>query len=123
MKKRSWLTTLLFVVVADSAGAGDLRDIRLPPGFAIERIATVPEARGMAWSPAGTLFVGSRSGEVHAITGYGRGALRMQRIAKGLQQPVGVAFRDGDLYVSAVSRILRLRGIEQRLASPPAPEV
>jgi glucose/arabinose dehydrogenase len=28
-------------------------------------------------------------------------------IADGLNLPVGVAFRDGDLYVSAVSRILR----------------
>ena len=37
--------------------------------------------------------------------------------------PVGVAFRDGDLYVSAVSRILRLRDIEARLNKPPQPEV
>jgi glucose/arabinose dehydrogenase len=37
--------------------------------------------------------------------------------------PVGVAFRDGDLYVSAVDRILRFRDIESRLNRPPAPEV
>jgi glucose/arabinose dehydrogenase len=36
--------------------------------------------------------------------------------------PVGVAFHDGDLYVSAVSRILRLRDIEARLNKPPRPE-
>ncbi len=83
----------------------------------------MPAARGMTWSPAGTLFIGSKSGEVHAATGYGRGPLRLRRIAQGLQQPVGVAFRDGDLYVSAVSRILRLRDIERRLDKPPAPEV
>ena len=34
-----------------------------------------------------------------------------------------MAFRDGDLYVSAVSRILRIAGIEARLDEPPRPEV
>ena len=43
-------------------------------------------------------------------------------VADGLNMPVGVAFRDGDLYVSAVSRILRLRDIEAHLNKPPRPE-
>jgi glucose/arabinose dehydrogenase len=34
-----------------------------------------------------------------------------------------VAFRDGDLFVSAVDSILRLRNIEARLNTPPRPEV
>jgi glucose/arabinose dehydrogenase len=122
MRPRNWLTTVLFVVVAATARA-ELQDIRLPPGFAIERIAEVPEARAMAWSPAGTLFVASKRGEVYAVSGYGRGPLRVHRIARDLPIALGVAFRDGDLYFSEVSRILRLRGIEQRLESPPAPEV
>jgi glucose/arabinose dehydrogenase len=32
-----------------------------------------------------------------------------------------VAWRDGDLYVSALSRIVRLAGVDQHLASPPRP--
>jgi glucose/arabinose dehydrogenase len=32
-------------------------------------------------------------------------------VASGLTMPVGVAFRDGNLYVSAVDRILRFDGI------------
>jgi glucose/arabinose dehydrogenase len=44
-------------------------------------------------------------------------------IATGLREPAGVAFRDGALYVSAVSRILRFDDIEKRLANPPAPVV
>lgn len=106
-----------------AADVPDLARLRLPPGFHIERLAQVGEARGMAWSPGGTLFIGTRSGEVYAATGYGRGPLRLHRLASGLAQPVGVAFRDGDLYVSAVSRILRLPGVEPRLDAPPAPEV
>lgn len=126
MKAKSLSGVLLFV--AALAGTASLRAeplerIRLPAGFAIEKLAELPQARGMTWSPAGTLFVGSREGNVYALTGYGRGEVRLQRIAQGLDQPVGVAFRDGDLYVSAVSRILRLRGIEKQLASPPRPEV
>ncbi len=37
--------------------------IRLPPGFAIEVLARVPNARAMTWGAAGTLFVGSARGE------------------------------------------------------------
>jgi glucose/arabinose dehydrogenase len=40
-----------------------------------------------------------------------------------LRQPVGVAFHDGALYVSAVSRILRLPDIEAHLDRPPDPVV
>lgn len=117
------LLLLCGLAAALPAAAAGLADIRLPPGFRIEQLASVPSARGMAWSPDGTLFVGSREGRVHALTGYGRGPVRVRTIARGLQQPVGVAFRDGHLYVSAVSRILRLRDIGRRLDDPPAPEV
>jgi hypothetical protein len=37
--------------------------------------------------------------------------------------PVGVAFREGNLHVSAVERILRRDGIYGRLGNPPAPVV
>ena len=47
----------------------------------------------------------------------------MRAIASGLRDPSGVAFRDGALYVSAVSRILRFDDIERRLDDPPAPVV
>ena len=47
----------------------------------------------------------------------------MHTIASGLNRPVGVAVRDGSLYVSAVSRILRFDDIENRLDHPPAPVV
>ena len=42
--------------------------IKLPPGFAIEVVARVPNARAMTWGAAGTLFVGSANeGSVYAI--------------------------------------------------------
>jgi len=98
-----------------------LASLKLPPGFEIELFARVPNARQMALGKT-TLFVGSmRAGKVYAIPL--KGTRKPLVIADGLDLPVGVAFRDGDLYVSAVSRILRLRNIEARLGNPPRPEV
>jgi glucose/arabinose dehydrogenase len=99
--------------------------IQLPPGFAIEVVARVPGARQMTFGPGGTLFAGSVDGRVFAITAPadGPGAAVVRTIASGLREPAGVAFRDGSLYVSAVSRILRLDDIERRLDRPPQPIV
>jgi len=100
-----------------------LERIRLPPGFVIETVARVPDARGMTWGERGTLFVGSTgAGKIYALTLTDSGAT-VRIIASGLREPAGVAFRDGALYVSAVSRILRFDGIERRLDQPPQPIV
>jgi glucose/arabinose dehydrogenase len=104
-----------------------LERIRLPPGFSIEVVARVPGAREMTFGDRGTLFVGSVDGAVSAVTFDGAGptpsGARVRTIASGQRQPVGVAFRDGALYVSAVSRILRLSDIESHLDNPPKPVV
>ena len=62
-----------------------------------------------------------QAGKVYAV-GFGPDyeARGVTVVASGLQRPVGVAYKDGNLYVSAVSRILRYDGIERRLDHPPA---
>lgn len=114
------------LLCASFAGAADalpLARIQLPPGFAIELLARVPNARQMALSPQNILYVGSmRAGKVHALPlgpDYKPGTLRV--VADDLKLPVGVAWRDGHLYVSAVDRIVRLDDIDRRLDAPPAP--
>jgi glucose/arabinose dehydrogenase len=107
--------------------APQLDRLTLPKGFHIALYSDqVPSAREIALGAHGTVFVGSMdAGKVYALTdrdGDGR-AERVRVIAHGLQMPVGVAFKDGDLYVSAVSRILVLRDIERHLDDPPAPVV
>lgn len=105
----------------------ELRSIKLPEGFKIEIFAdSVVNARSMCWGEQGTLFVGTRDeGVVHALRdadGNGRPDQRFV-IAKGLNMPVGVAFKSGSLYVSAVDRILRFDRIEDLLHAPSTPIV
>lgn len=102
-----------------------LERIRLPAGFHIELLARVPNARGMAWGNGKVLFVGSmQAGKVYALElDEALHAKKLHVIASGLDLPIGVAYREGGLYVSAVSRILRFDGIDSRLAQPPAPVV
>jgi glucose/arabinose dehydrogenase len=121
MKRLIVFTLMLFAWPAQAATAAlPLANLKLPPGFEIELFARVPNARQMALGN-NTLFVGSmRAGKVYAIPL--KGARKPVVVADGLNMPVGVAFRDGDLYVSAVSRILRLRDIEASLNKPPRPE-
>ena len=113
--------------VARAQTSVPLDAIRLPPGFAIEIVARVPNARAMTWGANGTLFVGSTSaGKVHALSlpaAGTKGEAKLAVVASGLAEPAGVAFRDGALYVSAIDRILRFDDIERRLSDPPRPVV
>lgn len=99
--------------------------IQLPPGFRIELLARVPNARQMALGDKNVLFIGSASaGKVHALEldpAYRAGQLHV--IASGLLLPIGVAYRQGSLYVSAVDRILKFDDVESRLADPPKPVI
>lgn len=104
-----------------------LDTIQLPPGFTISLYAgDVNGARSLALGDEGTLFVGSRAaGNVYAITDANDDGVSDQTrvIARGLNNPNGVAFHDGALYVAEISRIIRYDDIEASLDNPPAPVV
>jgi len=126
MRNLSLTIAVLLMLAAPLSRAEDLPldKIKLPPGFAIELLARVPNAREMALGTRGTLFVGSmEGGKVYAVTAKSAGPATVSTIASGLNSPVGVAFHNGALYVSAVSRILRFDDIESRLDNPPRPVV
>jgi glucose/arabinose dehydrogenase len=104
--------------------------IKLPPGFKIEVYASgVTNARELALGPKGTVFVGSRNKPngvaVHALVDRNgdHKADQVLTIATGLNEPNGVAFHNGALYVAEISRILRFDNIESRLESPGEPVV
>lgn len=95
--------------------------IKLPKGFSISVYAEVEDARSMALSPSGTLFVGNRSEDkVYAVkdTDGDKIADKKWVLATGLNMPNGVAFKDGDLYVAEVNKVHKFPKIESNLAKP-----
>jgi glucose/arabinose dehydrogenase len=102
-----------------------LNSIKLPKGFSIAVYAEVPNARSMALSPSGTLFVGNRDGDkVYAVQdtdGDFKGD-KVYVIASGLNMPNGVAYKDGDLYIAENSRISKISNVESNLSSPTKPQ-
>ena len=86
--------------------------IALPPGFSIGRYAAVPEARFLLFTGAGDLLVSSpRRGTVFLVgRGSGNGSAGPVRVLLDhLNQPHGLAYRDGWLYVAETSGVLRVR--------------
>src|SRR4029434_9678271 len=97
--------------------------IKVPPGVKVSLWArAINNAGVMTWGEKGTLFVSSRSaGNVYAVVD--RGAQReVKTIAKGLNLPNGLAFKDGVLYIAEIHRITKMVGIEDKLDAPPAME-
>lgn len=117
---------------------GDLGLIKLPPGFQIDLYAEdVANARQMALGDMGTLFVGSYRmdlGQIYAVVDSDGDHkadkvhvlwTRDQKLPDGSQimMPSGLAFKDGSLYVSAISHVLRWDNIEDNLENPGDPVI
>ena len=103
--------------------------LRVPQGFQIELLTdAVPNARAMTLGRyadgRGVVYVGSMgAGKVYAVEidqGRARG---VHTLVSGLQLPAGVAYRNGQLYVSAVSTILRFDAIDDHLQKPLPPVI
>lgn len=110
--------------MASAYAALPIDQIKLPPGFSISVLSdTVPSARAMALSPKGVLYAGSLDGHVYALELKNGRVVAKHVIASGLEEPAGVTLRDGALYVSAISRILRFDAIDEHLDAPPKPVV
>lgn len=112
--------------VSSAHAAPPLAQLRVPAGFHVAVFSdSVPDARELAVGPKGTVFVGSNKGKVFALpdANHDGRADKVIVIASGLDRPSGVAMHGGDLYVSAVNRILRFPAIEDHLADPPQPQV
>ena len=99
--------------------------LKLPPGFKATVWAHgIQNARVMTWgSKPSILFVSSRlAGNVYAVVDNA-GKREVKVIAKDLNLPNGIVFKDGTLYVAAVSQIIKYENIEANLDTPPAPKV
>ncbi len=108
--------------ISDAKADVKLDKIKLPANFKIEVwAAAIPNARQLAISEGGIVFVGNRQEDkVYAVIdedGDGKADTKFI-LAEGLNMPNGVAYKDGDLYVAEVSRILRFKDIKNNLNNP-----
>jgi glucose/arabinose dehydrogenase len=108
-------------IAADKIPVGDLK---APKGFNIELYASgMPNARSMAYSPKGTVFVGSRlQDKVYAITNKD-GKRQVHVLVSGLYRPNGVAYKDGTLYIAELSQISKIENVDDKIDASPKPVV
>jgi len=103
-----------FTLNAAASASVDER-IKVAEGITLSQFATVPNARQMALTSNGSIFVGSRKlGKIHGVSPNGR----VWELASGLNMPSGVALdSQGSLYVAAVNRIYKVKGAAKALDS------
>jgi glucose/arabinose dehydrogenase len=125
--KRPWLALLLFLLafLAQSGFAPaektrfDLAHLKAPAGFHISVFAEdVDSARMMVFTPGGVLLV-SESGEGKVVAlpdpkHTGRAA-RTVTVLEGLNEPHGLAFYEGKLYVAENDKLRRYDWDERHL--------
>jgi len=110
--------------IAASPDKLPLAKLKVPAGFNIEVYAAgMANARSMALSDKGTVFVGSRLvDKVYAITNKD-GKRSVKVLASGLYRPNGVAFKNGTLYIAELSQVSKIDKVDDVLDSPPKPTV
>jgi glucose/arabinose dehydrogenase len=101
--------------------------LSLPAEYKISIYATgVKNARSLTLGKGGVVFVGSRkSDRVHALLPDRNGDGKsdgVKVIAKDLNSPNGVAYKDGDLYIAEISRLRIIRDVENKLEKENIPE-
>jgi len=111
---------LFSISTAQTGWAEDVSNLQLPSGFSIEQLNfEVANARQMALTDQGTLIVGTRrKGKVYAvINALTAEAPPVIELLKGLDMPSGVAVHQGDLYVAALNKVIKISQIDKVLTS------
>lgn len=116
------------VSLPSTSTSGELSDpklsyLQIPPGFAIHYFsAEVPGARSLATNSRGVVYVGTRpEGVVYALedsNNDGRADIRYI-VASGLNNPNGVVYHNGDLYVAEIDRIIKFTDIDNAYKTKP----
>ena len=96
-----------------------LEKLMAPINFQIDLYAKgLDNARSLALSPEGTLYVGSRwAGKVYAVIDEDKDnfAEKVVTIATGMYMPNGVAFRGSDLYIAEVNKVWKIENADKHL--------
>lgn len=112
------------VSTKDTSNLVKVDRIDLPDGFTAYFYATnIPNARSMVMSDNGILYVGTRSeGKVYAVIDENNDGSSdyIYVVAQGLNSPNGVAYKDGNLYVAEISRIIKFSDIDNNYKDSPS---
>jgi glucose/arabinose dehydrogenase len=96
----------------------DLNQLKLPEGFHIAVFADVPGPRMLTFTPGGVLLA-SESGEGKVVAlpdaGHAGKADRVVGVLSGLNEPHGIAFYQGKLYVAENDKVRRYDWDESNL--------
>ncbi|MBV1910469.1 MAG: PQQ-dependent sugar dehydrogenase [Kangiellaceae bacterium] len=113
---------LTAIFTANLSAEIKLEQLILPKGFKIDFYATdVENARQLALSTSGIVYAGSRrAGNVYALKDSDKDGKADKKwiIAEGLNLPSGIAWKDGNLYVAEVDKILVFKNIDNQLDKP-----
>lgn len=108
----------------NSTGEAALSYLHLPAGYSLTYFAKdVPGARSLALGKDGVVYVGTRpEGVVYALEDSDHDGVAEKRyvVASGLNNPNGVAYADGTLYVAEIGRIIKFAGIDETYQSKPS---
>ncbi|WP_445664463.1 PQQ-dependent sugar dehydrogenase [Fodinibius sp. AD559] len=122
-----FLTTIGGCEISQRNSDQILSKLQLPDGFKAEIFAdSVPNARQLAMGDNGIIYAGSReAGNVYAIVDKNEDykADRVHTIAEDMNMPSGIAYRNGSLYIAAVSTIYRYDSIDENLQNPSDPVI
>ena len=99
------------------------QDLVVPNGLKIEIFSDqVDSPRQMTQGTRGNIFVGSRkSGNVFVIQDQDKNGVAdaSRKLASGLNQPAGVSFYRGDLFIAEIDKIWKIANVEDWLANNP----
>ena len=82
---------------------------KVPAGYKVSLYATSPNARQMALSPTGLLYVGSMAAGTVNVVENGKHRTLLEK----LSHPSGIVWHKGDLYIAEISRLSVIRQIDE----------
>jgi glucose/arabinose dehydrogenase len=104
-----------FVKVDQKAPALPLNQLKVPEGYELSLFAVAPDAREITKGEKGVIYVGTRTDRVYRIhdSGLKGKADTVEILAQGLNNPNGVAYKDGTLYIAEIQQVSRIQNVGQ----------
>jgi glucose/arabinose dehydrogenase len=108
----SCLLVLAALLLAGDAARGAAEAVQVPPGFRVDVYARgLARPTALAWGPGGALYATQEGGAVVRVK-------PRKTIATGFETPLGLAWADGRLFVSARGTLWRIeRGRRHAIVS------